>query len=125
MGVGKLFDSTMQVLKRALDTRLEKHAVITSNLANAEIPGYKFRDISFQDTMRRAMDGKDAELRRTNNRHFPVNGANSSTVTVESTNDIDQEMVKLAENNLMYQASVQLLAKKFEMIRTVVTEGGK
>jgi flagellar basal-body rod protein FlgB len=49
-------------------------------------------------------------------------------VEVESSTDgvnIDQEMAKLAENNLMFQAGVQALVKKLEALKTTITEGGK
>ncbi len=39
--------------------------------------------------------------------------------------DIDHEMAKLAENNIQYQAAVQMLVKKFELLKTAITEGGK
>jgi flagellar basal body rod protein FlgB len=34
-------------------------------------------------------------------------------------------MVKLAENQLMYQVTTRLITKKFEGLRYVIDEGGK
>ena len=128
MGEG-LFTHTMQVLKRSLDVRLLKHSLTTSNVANAEVPGFKPKDISFKDAMRTAVEGGELQLARTSRCHLPVGGDdNLSARVVESPYqgvDIDQEMAGLAENNLMYQASIQLLAKKFEVIKTAIIEGGK
>ncbi|TSA09632.1 MAG: flagellar basal body rod protein FlgB, partial [Deltaproteobacteria bacterium] len=62
MGGGKLFTHTMQVLKRSLDVRLLKHGLTTSNVANAEVPGFKPKDISFKDAMRTAVEGADLQL---------------------------------------------------------------
>jgi flagellar basal-body rod protein FlgB len=129
MGGGKLFTHTMQVLKRSLDVRLLKYGLTTSNVANAEVPGFKPKDLSFKDAMRTAVEGSELQLVRTSRRHMPVgDDDNLSARVVESPYqgvDIDQEMAGLAENNLMYQASIQLLAKKFEGIKTAITEGGK
>jgi flagellar basal body rod protein FlgB len=36
---------------------------------------------------------------------------------------IDREMAKLAENNLMFQAGIQSLMKKFEALKVTITEG--
>ena len=36
---------------------------------------------------------------------------------------IDQEMAKLAENNLMFQAGVQSLVKKIEALKMTISEG--
>lgn len=129
MGGGKLFTHTMQVLKRSLDVRLLKHGLTTGNVANAEVPGFKPKDISFKDAMRTAVEGSELQLVRTSRRHLPVgDDDNLSARVVESPYqgvDIDQEMAGLAENNLMYQASIQLLAKKFEGIKAAIIEGGK
>lgn len=125
MGVGRLFSSTMEVLKRSLDVRLAKHSLTTSNIANTEVPGYKFKDISFSDAMKSAADGPGLPVLRTNARHLTPQAGESAPLICESKQDIEHEMAKLAENNLMYQASVQLLAKKFETIKTVLSEGGK
>lgn len=121
---GKLFSNTMDVLKRSLDIRLLKHNLISGNLANAEVPGYQFKDVSFKDAMRTAMKGPELKLAKTDKRHFSFEESNMAAMITPSSQDLDQEMVKLAENNLMYQASVQLLAKKFEGIKTAI-EGGR
>ncbi len=128
MGAGKLFTDSMQVLKRSLDVRLLKHFLVTGNLANAEVPGFKSKDVSFKDAMRKAGEAAGIELARSNSRHLGASdAANLYARVVESPRagvDIDQEMVKLSENNLMYQASIQLLAKKIEGIRSAI-EGGR
>lgn len=128
MGEG-LFTHTMQILKRSLDVRLLKHGLTTSNVANAEVPGFKAKDISFKDAMRTAVKGAELHLVRTSRRHMPIgDDDNLSARVVESPHqgvDIDQEMAGLAENNLMYQASIQLLAKKIEAIKAAIIEGGK
>ncbi len=38
---------------------------------------------------------------------------------------LEEEMAKLSENNLMYQATVQALIKELELLREAITEGGK
>jgi flagellar basal body rod protein FlgB len=45
--------------------------------------------------------------------------------TVSSGVNIDQEMTKLAENNLQYQSAVQALTKKLETIKYVISDGGR
>ena len=48
-----------------------------------------------------------------------------SMETVSSGVNIDQEMTKLAENNLQYQSAVQALTKKLETIKYVISDGGR
>ncbi|RUM89961.1 MAG: hypothetical protein DSZ23_02380, partial [Thermodesulfatator sp.] len=49
----------------------------------------------------------------------------SSERGVPNNVDLDEQMAKLSENNLQYQAAVQLLVKKFELLKEAATEGGR
>ena len=54
--------------------------------------------------------------------------ADLSGVEIENADhevSLDEEMAKLAENNLRFQAGVQALVKKFEAMRITLIEGGK
>ena len=44
----------------------------------------------------------------------------SSGIGDGNTVDVDQEMVQLAENQIMYEATAQLLSKKMAIIKYVV-----
>jgi len=39
--------------------------------------------------------------------------------------DLDQEMVKMAENQLMFQVIAKSIGKKFDGLRYAIDEGGK
>jgi flagellar basal-body rod protein FlgB len=39
--------------------------------------------------------------------------------------NLDHEMARMAKNNLLYEASVQLLSKKFEALKNVIQDGGR
>ena len=34
--------------------------------------------------------------------------------------DLDREMAKMAQNNLLYEATVKILSKKFDALRTAI-----
>ena len=40
-----------------------------------------------------------------------------------NTVDLDREMAKMAENQLMYNASIRMLTHQFRMLKTAITEG--
>ena len=72
-------------------------------------------------------------VQKTHPQHFPEpgsapgkeSGLAASVETGSSGVNIDQEMTKLAENNLQYQSAVQALTKKLETIKYVISEGGR
>jgi len=123
----KLFDRTIEILGRSLDMRTSGHKALSSNIANAETPNYRSKNIPFQKILERSIDHTSAiSLVRTHPVHFDETFEN--TLEMESSTDgvnIDQEMAKLAENNLMFQAGVQSLLKKLEALKMTITEGGK
>jgi flagellar basal-body rod protein FlgB len=129
----KLFDQTMGVLNQSLDVRTARHRVLSSNVANAETPNYASKDLPFQKILERSTENSSLiSLRKTHPQHFPEPGSSVMTTdwssevetkTSEEGVNIDQEMAKLAENNLMFQAGVQSLVKKFEALKITISEG--
>ena len=126
---GKLFDNTIGLLGNVANYRIDRHSLLTSNLANMETPGYKTKDISFEQRLQASLPDKN-QLRmvKTDPRHLPVydsSGKITPEVTTGGDVDIDKQMSKLAENNLMYNAMMQLLGRKYRAIRETIAEGGR
>ena len=120
-----LFNKTYQMLSSILDYRAARQKVITSNVANLDTPNYKSKDLEFPDVLKSEM-GATAELLRTDPRHLPTGSGSSTpaykvTESADKTN-IDSEMMNLSENNLMYNLTVELLARKFRSIQNVLKE---
>jgi flagellar basal-body rod protein FlgB len=123
----ELFDRTIGLLQRSLDLRSFRHRILSDNLANAETPNFIPKEVSFQKVLQETMQGGSAVfLRTTHSSH--LSGASRvpiETVPSGQSVELDQEMGKLAENNLMFQAGIQVLLKKFEGLKTVIQEGGR
>ena len=51
-------DQHLSVLSQAMNLRTQRHQVLASNIANADTPGYKARDFSFESAMQNAMAGR-------------------------------------------------------------------
>ena len=137
-----MFNRAINVMGKSLGLRLSKHGMMTSNLANKDTPGYKVRDLDFEKTMQTALGPQEGklELRQTNANHIPIKDVEQAyqaarkkvkfDVYGQDENghdilDIDQEMVKLSKNHLMYNTTVQMLAKEFETLKYAITEGGR
>ena len=123
----ELFDHTMGLLQRSLSLRTFRHRILSDNIANSDNPNHTPREVSFEKVLLEAMqEGNSLFLRTTHPQHLSggTQGAVEITATAQSV-QLDQEMAKLAENNLMFQAGVQALLKKFEALKTVIQEGGR
>jgi flagellar basal-body rod protein FlgB len=130
----KLFDSTLHLLERSLDARLDRHNVLSSDLANADTPGYVPLDVDFGAAMRTAVadeaSGRRGEgaLAPENRGHAPSpvlvgEGAASSPGIDGNRVDADRALVALAENGLQYGASARAASKKLAILRYVASDG--
>jgi len=131
--IGKLFASdTFIALNKGLDAAALRQQAIANNIANVNTPGYKKQDVAFEDEFKRAVDNKyNARLRQTHPRHLPgaasasvdikLNTLNSTSMRYDGNNvDVDEEMSKLAENSIRFNAMAQLLGGRFNSLRMVI-----
>lgn len=128
MPINKMFGGTIEVLHQSLNVRNVRQGLIQSNIANLETPGYKVQELPFERVMERVVSGQ-GQLARTNSRHLAMDPVEAARVTEfrreDRPVDLDEEMMKLTENQLMYQIATQLMTKRFEGLRQVIDEGAK
>jgi len=128
-----LFDRTVAILSRTLDYRVRNQRVIASNIANIDTPGFRPKKLKFDEELRRAVEDKQVHLRKTDRKHLPglqgrgLEGEGSFVLETEPGSigsdhslDIDREMAKMAKNNLLYEATVKMLSKKFDLLREAI-----
>jgi flagellar basal-body rod protein FlgB len=136
MGLDAGFDSTIGALNTALNLRLVNQNVIASNIANADTPGFKAKALDFEASLREALavgDGSrpaatDADhiQRRPTDPVRPEIYDDPNGVESLDGNTVDRsaEMAKMAENQLLYDAAVEMLKKKLAMQKYAIGEGG-
>lgn len=128
-------DQTPLALKKGMDFQSARNLLIATNISNMETPGYKAKDINFEEQLRGVMKTKgQLQMRKTNSKHFgPSNEALKALepLPFELTDpaksngnnvNIDKEMAKLAENQILYTAFIQLAMKRGSTVRSAVTE---
>ncbi len=126
---------TFHSLEKIIRITQQRHEVVSSNIANIETPGYKAKDIDFKAALAGASGaGQGFKLVRTDAQH--IGPEMNSASQIEPFADpgewngynwvnIDNEMTKLTENNLMYRAGVEALLRKLAILKTVIQEGGR
>ncbi len=130
--LGKL-DDYLRFHQTALSLRAERQQLLASNIANADTPNYKARDIDFKQALQQALKGGQGNavpqvpspvMVRTAAAHLPgkpsaaamhPDAAAAQYRTVQqgsvdgNTVDMDTERTNFADNALRYQASVTLI----------------
>lgn len=127
-------DSTLKALATSLNLRQMRQEIISGNIANAETPGYKAKRIDFEEALARAINLDELQnLDGDDPRHYNVGGGgfdNLQAQVYEDPNGVvsedgntvnrDDEMAKMAENKILFDASVQLLNKKLGLMKYAV-----
>jgi flagellar basal-body rod protein FlgB len=128
MPINDIFGGTISLTAKALNLRMERQGLIQSNIANMETPGYRVQELPFAREMATAVSGQ-GKLARTHPGHIAVKpedaAASGRSSEEDRPVDLDEEMVKLSENQLMYQVAARLAAKKFEGLHLAIDEAGK
>ena len=128
-------DHILQGLQRAMDGSSQRQKVIANNIANVDTPNFKRSDVPFQEVLRSsAQQQQSLAMKTTNPRHITVSGSagsslpiiqdNSSTYRRDGNNvDAERETVELAKNKLYYDASVQMMQIKLQILKQAMQEG--
>ncbi len=124
-------DSALGIHAQALQWRARRLEVLASNLANAETPGYKARDLDFADALETARRGR-AVLAATDPRHLQPAGSQAPALRYRipaqpsldgNTVDPDLEKAAFAEAVVRYQASLRFLDGKVKgLLRAIKGE---
>jgi flagellar basal-body rod protein FlgB len=117
----QIFGPLIQGLGQALDLYQARHRLLTENVANAETPGYRARDLDFGAALTRAFehhdDGRDAEEAE------PVVDGGATIKIDGNSVDVDTEMARMSQNAEKIVALSQIISRKFAGLRAVITEG--
>lgn len=118
-----LFSKTIGMLSDLVGARSQRHQVLASNVSNIDTPGYEPKDVDFQNLID-SMQQKGVRMARTHGKHLPVQtqGVDLSVVRTGDQVSLDKEMVSIAENHLMHNAAVEMLARKFRGLQSVLRE---
>lgn len=129
-------DKLVNVHHDALRVRTQKMEVISGNLANANTPGYKARDISFQKAMKSASSVQSSgSLVRTHDKHFQVQSRINNEIEYRipdqpdtgdgNTVDVQAERNAFLDTGMRYEAGLMLLNGKFKGMKKALSSPGQ
>ena len=116
----ELFDTTQIGLERAISGAAQRQTALASNLANANTPGYKRTDVSFQRELAEQLQFDPAGIDGSFEPTMSVDG--TSAMRVDGSNvDVDREATNLAENQLMFSSVMSVVTKNRQTMSQVIT----
>ena len=100
-------------IENYLSTLTVRQRVTASNIANADTPGYKTKDVDFQSELNGAVDGST-----------PIVEVQGLKVKNDGNNvSLDREARNLAENALRFQVATNFLQAQIRGVRAAIQEG--
>lgn len=119
--------------KTALDLRAFRQQILASNIANADTPNFKARDINFGSALKNALGGNTGSLTLSTSSPRDLQAPNAGepaqvlySTAVEpsidgNTVDMDVERNRFAQNAVHYEADLTVLTAKIKLLLSAIT----
>jgi flagellar basal-body rod protein FlgB len=122
-------DRISNLLTTFLDVQSRRAQIISGNIANAETPGYKAKQLEFGSYLKNAameaMTSSGTDNAGSTSLDSPkIVDQVATTIGVDgNTVDLSKEMSSMAEAGMQYLTGTQLLQARFKTLRTAIREG--
>ena len=126
-----MFENIFGIHEQALMVQGQRMGVLAANLANADTPGFKARDIDFAAVLSQSQGDTALPLETTNAAHINLGGADSSTGDVKYRNpyqasldgntvEMPIEQAAFSETNVRYQASLTFINSRISELTLAI-----
>jgi flagellar basal-body rod protein FlgB len=112
--ISLVIDSLTSSLQTYMDLVSMRQKLVSSNIANADTPGYKTQDLDFQASFQSMLDGGGA-------RQSGVTGL--ATKNDGNNVDLDREARLLAENSMRFNVASTLMKSSIQQVKEAIKEG--
>ncbi len=121
------FNKAFGLHEHGMLLRERRTELLANNIANADTPGFKARDLDFRTALANALDRQNGSLQQTDVHHFDISPTTRQEVqyrTVEQTDtgdgnsvDIHRERNAFSQNAMEYQTSLHFLNSKISGLK--------
>jgi flagellar basal-body rod protein FlgB len=110
-----MLDATSANIERYMDLLSARQKLAASNIANADTPGYKTKDIDFQREFASTLNGEQP---------LTINAEGLAEKPDGNNVNIDREARMLAENAMRFNVASALLRGQINAVKEAITGGG-
>lgn len=132
--MGNRIDDALRFQQAALGLRAQRQQLIASNIANADTPNYKARDVDFKSALTSALGGKGGgqiPLAQTSAKHLQAAGNTALNSHVQYRAEIqssadgntvnpDIERAQFAENAVQYEATLTFINSQLRGLQSAI-----
>jgi len=128
-------DSLLKFHTDALNLRAQRQQLLASNIANADTPGYKARDIDFRQTLQATLADRTSVTTtvRTRDTHLPGAQVTNTNLPEKAlyrsevqpsldgnTVDMDVERAQFAQNAIHYEANLMMINSQLKALLSAI-----
>jgi flagellar basal-body rod protein FlgB len=131
-----LFQSTtIPVLQEVIGFAQARHQILAGNVANADTPGYRIRDLSvetFQERLRDAIDLQadtgetlsPGDVSKQRDRAMQAVRDSTKDILYHDNSDLgmEQQVLAISENQHMHNMAISIMNTQFRMLQTAISE---
>ena len=122
-------DSVTELLQKFLDVQSRRAQTVAGNIANADTPGYKAKELKFDEFLRDASRQAALPPSQRNAQNFSssslrvVEKASNEVGLDGNTVDVGKEMADLAQIGTSFNFGAKILQSRLRLLRTAIREG--
>lgn len=126
--------SAIPVLEQWVNFAQSRHAVLATNVANIDVPGYRTRDLSeaeFQGKLKEAMATRDSDRTGSLAAGTPISVDPFAKVKREMNNilyhdqsnvGLEQQVAAITKNHMQHNLALSVLNSQFRLLQSAVSE---
>ncbi len=127
-----------ELLFKQLNYRGEQQKVISTNIANIDTPGFKTKELQFNDELEKSQSKHDLQLSTTHQSHIAFDEESSQTGQMnisevkglDEQNDgnnvnLDSQMSTMAQNSIMFSAIQNSIKKDAAWFKSIIDASAK
>ena len=119
----RLFSGIEDAVRQVLDLREQQLSLISGNLANANTPGYRARELVFADVLEGVVRDAEAGDSTASRRVSVVEREPVAWALDGNSVSPEHETAKLVENKTIYEALAVSVSKHLSILRYAATDG--
>ena len=114
LAISAVMDAINTLLTQVLDGTATRNRALVNNIANADTAGYRRRDVDFLSELKTAMESKNSE-------ELKQWKPKMQTARHEIPIRLEKEFALLAENQLLYQTSADVLSRRYTRLKAAIS----
>lgn len=125
-----MLDQALGVYPKTLALRAQRMELLAANLANADTPNYKAKDINFKEALSRAAETNSLSLGGEHSKHIRLSTEVGSATTIYrdpvqssldgNTVETQIEQAAFMDNAMRYQATLTFLSGRIKGLLTAI-----